>query len=88
MDSRCLLTPYIIQSELEALAGLPHKSTTLIHAYDAIRDEIVYRWNVRPDYLVALARVPAEDLRLSLDAFSRKYCEPAVKVLREWADCG
>ena len=83
MDERCLLTTHTIKCELEMLAGLVGRSTTLLQAYDIANDDVLFRWIVSDSCHILLPRVRSEDLRLSLDNFSAKYCAPAVKTMRE-----
>jgi len=94
MDDRCLITPYMIQCELEHLAGLPRKSTTLLMVYDVVSDEHSLRWNVDDNFFVS-RRAPAKHRRLSLDNFSRRHCVPMVETMRNSlvrqclrSDCG
>ena len=82
MDERCLLTPYIIKRELECLAGMVGASTTLIQGYDAEHDAYRFRWNVDENFFIVVTNVPAEDMRLSLDDFSRKHCARVVETMR------
>lgn len=75
MAERGLLTPSIILSELERLAGLPDGRTRLHHSVST--DDVWMLWQVDNRY-IRIGPLPPADLRLSLADFSTKHCEPAV----------
>jgi hypothetical protein len=83
MDSRCLLTPPSILRELERLSGVG-KDMSRLHS-SANADDVWMLWQVNNRY-IRLGPVPVDDLRLSLNDFSAKHCEAAVKTMREGMD--
>jgi hypothetical protein len=71
-----LLPPSTIHRELDRLAGYPDGATRLHHSIGP--DDVWLLWQVDNRY-IRVGPVPPDDLRLSLDEFSTKHCEPAVR---------
>ena len=81
METDCLITHRMIQSELERLAGMPDGSTSLHVIHEGER----MLWQVGNRF-IRVGPVQAADLQLSLDDFSATHCEPVITTMREGRD--
>ena len=75
----CLLTPDIVVAELERLGGVQH--TNIVAEKDVASAGMWMHWIVGGRH-IRLPLGELADLALSLEDFSVKYCEPAVRVMK------